>query len=271
MMAFNCPICGSGEVKVWGENWYRCSRHKCRHLFRFPQPGDEELRQFYKKIYYPTAGEAELENTPPHVASQILSWFGSLEGKSLLDVGCGEGTFWQVLPDSARARYVGIEFDALAASSASRVSGRPVFLSIEALAQGGRYSNFDLILMCQSIEHLTHPVATLRALRQVAHKDTLLLIATPNANSFAACVKKSHWIQAQNPTHFHLFSASSLRTALRQAGWPASSTIRAPIQYQKGQPLKDIARRGMRAIGRDGNLTSIVGSPGSALVHQKPD
>ncbi len=88
---------------------YRCSNSECMHAFCFPQPDDAALTEFYETDYYCTQSRL-YGQTHPEVLKQILSWLPGARGP-FLDVGCGEGLFFNTLPPGVRKGYTGVEAD----------------------------------------------------------------------------------------------------------------------------------------------------------------
>ena len=140
---------------------------------------------------------------------------GLLEpGRTLLDVGCYEGSFLGKLP--AGLRGVGVDIDAPAIDRATLRHGaaghRFVRADFESVELDERV---DVITMFHVLEHLPHPVAVLRQLARLAHAGTRLLVEVPvveNVIHGDVC----GFLTVQHLTHF---SVGSLGNALAAAGW----------------------------------------------------
>ena len=135
-------------------------------------------------------------------------------GRTLLDVGCYEGSFLGKLPVGLRG--IGVDIDAPAIERAALRHGgaghRFVRADFETVELDERV---DVITMFHVLEHLPHPVAVLRQLARLAHRGTRLLVEVPvveNVIPGDVC----GFLTVQHLTHF---SVGSLGNALAVAGW----------------------------------------------------
>ena len=135
-------------------------------------------------------------------------------GRTLLDVGCYEGSFLGKLP--AGHRGIGVDIDAPAIERAARRWGgaghRFVHADFERVELDERV---DVITLFHVLEHLPHPVAVLRQLGRLAHAGTRLLVEVPVVERVIfgdVC----GFLTVQHLTHF---SIGSLGNTLAAAGW----------------------------------------------------
>ena len=73
--------------------------------------------------------------------------------------------------------------------------------------------------MSHVIEHLLDPVGTLAIVRRLLMCGGVVVIATPNADSFLRSCLRSWWNPLDVPRHVLVFSPPSLATALATAGF----------------------------------------------------
>jgi 2-polyprenyl-3-methyl-5-hydroxy-6-metoxy-1,4-benzoquinol methylase len=142
-------------------------------------------------------------------------------GRTLLDVGCYEGSFLGKLP--AGIRGIGVDIDAPAVDRARQRWGgaghRFVHADFETVELDERV---DVITMFHVLEHLPHPVAVLRQLGRLAHPGTRLLVEVPVVENVIfgdVC----GFLTVQHLTHF---STGSLANTLAAAGWRLLSAER---------------------------------------------
>ncbi len=142
-------------------------------------------------------------------------------GARMLDIGCGNG--WVVRAANALGMQgAGMDFDPLACAAARR-------LGIEVAE--GRLPNtglpsagFDAITLHHVIEHLHDPAAAVRELRRLLAPGGVLLISTPNIDSFGSQVFGRYWRGLEPPRHLVLFNPPSLAHLLEREGFTVLAT-----------------------------------------------
>jgi SAM-dependent methyltransferase len=97
---------------------------------------------------------------------------------TLLDVGCGPGTFLRAAHD-AGWRAEGVEISRFAAERARAAHGLPVFNG-ELTALDRPAGSVDVITFWDSLEHVNDPLATLNAAHRLLRPGGLILVATDN-------------------------------------------------------------------------------------------
>lgn len=200
-----------------------------------PLPTSEEVAEYYLKEFY---GSTPPEKNDSALASQdatfnnirfsfirekIKEQLGGLEGRRLLDIGCG---FCQAL---LYFKELGLDVhgvdpatDAVKYGVGKNLAVRQGQVEDEAaLAEGGPY---DVVLLLNVLEHLREPAALLRTLHdKVIAKDGVLVIDVPNEfNDFQVTANdeydlKQWWFSP--PAHINYFSPETLRSLLSQCGY----------------------------------------------------
>jgi SAM-dependent methyltransferase len=135
-------------------------------------------------------------------------WWASdfVEGKDVLDAGCGTGFGTAMLAERRPARLVGVDIspDALARA-------RQLAPAADDLLQGDvrelpfEDSSFDVVVCFEVIEHVERQDDALDELRRVLRDTGCLLISSPNRDVYTP----------GNPHHVHEYVPAELEAALR--------------------------------------------------------
>lgn len=200
-----------------------------------PLPTSEEVENFYLKEFY---GSIPPEQNDSALASQDDTFnkirfsfirdkakecMGSLEGRRLLDIGCGYCQallFFKELGMDVRGvdpAPEAIQY-AIKKGLAVRQGG------VEDEAALGEGSPFNIVLLLNVLEHLREPANLLRTLRdKILVSDGLLVIDVPNEyNDFQVTADEEYglkqwWISP--PNHINYFSPKTLAALLTNCGY----------------------------------------------------
>jgi SAM-dependent methyltransferase len=134
-------------------------------------------------------------------------------GKRILDVGCGSGTVTRFVTESNEV--TGIDLDNAALENYSRRYGiKPVWGNFETELpfETGR---FDVVILCETMEHLAYPEVVLREVRRVLVPDGVFLGSVPNAYRLRT---RFDFLRGRpldrDPSHLRHFSLTSLTSLL---------------------------------------------------------
>ncbi|NLJ71754.1 MAG: class I SAM-dependent methyltransferase [Syntrophomonadaceae bacterium] len=132
----------------------------------------------------------------------------------VLDVGCYKGDFLNYLPGYTRCTGVDIDKTAIDMAQSRYGSSRMNFICAD--FESFQLTDFpDLITMFHVLEHLPNPLNVLTKLRELADKNTQLVIEVPIIeNGFTNDI--NGFFSVQHMTHF---SRNSLRNITQIAGW----------------------------------------------------
>jgi SAM-dependent methyltransferase len=257
-----CPICSQPAV-FWRqapdhhyENpgvWeiYHCTR--CRHLFQYPIPQEEDLLQFYPRWYY--AHQPPNTDFTPRGLRHRRAWLRShylkycrayqhlqcgaypllafldyglqrkplhfgvprfQQGGRLLDYGSGAGhtvAFMQYLGWQAE----GIEINA-AAAQVGKDAGLSIHHgSIETLED--RSDCYDHIMSSHCVEHVPDVWRLFRAFFAALKPGGVLAIEVPNAQAVAMERYQEFYYYVTMPVHVHIFTPDSILFLARSVGF----------------------------------------------------
>lgn len=187
-----CNLCGAADFEtIADEDRYGfpltadcCSR--CGLVFLNPMPTEEAYGEFYRHVYRPlvsayhgrTIDAETVEREQEVYAEQLLAtlepFLADGRRSTLIDVGGSTGVVAQAV-----ARRFGLDAAVLdpAPAEAERAAARgleTVVATIEDYEPRGR--RFDVVLLCQTIDHLRDVAGSLAKLRETVAEDGLLFV-----------------------------------------------------------------------------------------------
>jgi 2-polyprenyl-3-methyl-5-hydroxy-6-metoxy-1,4-benzoquinol methylase len=149
---------------------------------------------------------------------------------SLLDVGCGNGTFLNRMR-SLGWNVQGVEVDHKAARIAEKVFSVPVFVGT--LEEARRpAASIDAITMNHVIEHVHDPIALLQECHRILKPGAHVTVVTPNVRSLGHAWFGRDWRGLEPPRHLYLFSQSTLQNSAREAGFRKVETWTTPANAE---------------------------------------
>lgn len=162
----------------------------------------------------------------------VLEYLGSVKGKNVLEVACGRGGFAKLLATRGAIMY-GVDFSGIALQAALRKStiadsGAVHVDWTQADAQQLPFAerSFEVVVSCETIEHLPDPQLALCEMARVCRPGGLLYLTTPNYfNAMGlyyiyARVRGRRLLTpgSDQPTD-HVFTFPKIRAMVKRAGW----------------------------------------------------
>lgn len=135
---------------------------------------------------------------------------------SLLDLGCGDGTFIDI------AIKKGV--DALGVEAIPRVHNKIINSKIENFRPELAVGKFDVISLYHVIEHLHKPIKTLNKISSWLKPDGWLVIETPLVGNLTNKFLGNNYFVYSDKGHQNLFTEKELVTVLGQSGWEIKKT-----------------------------------------------
>lgn len=174
----HCPICGAADSQYLRRGYYiKCSA--CQVAFREQHETVDELGEYWQKEFW-TDEEIEKRKNREPVFREAFKLLRDQkpEGGSVLDIGCGIGTFLAVCREGGW-NVTGVEPSSIACEIARKEYGLDLIndLFSSAMFQGKK---FDAIFAAQVLHHLPDPVAFVADIDRVLADDGVLVLRTPN-------------------------------------------------------------------------------------------
>jgi 2-polyprenyl-3-methyl-5-hydroxy-6-metoxy-1,4-benzoquinol methylase len=151
--------------------------------------------------------------------SKFYAWLEQLakrhvSGRSILDVGCGEGIFLSALSDEWNKQ--GLE---PSASGATLARKRNLDVDCATLDTSTRQYQVDLISALDVIEHVIDPHHFIDSVKRHLRPGGVLLLLTGDADSFAARTAGPKWSYLRWCGHISIFSKLGLRKLVESHGF----------------------------------------------------
>jgi 2-polyprenyl-3-methyl-5-hydroxy-6-metoxy-1,4-benzoquinol methylase len=137
-----------------------------------------------------------------------------VSGRTILDVGCGDGVFLSALSDEWSKQ--GLE---PSASGASLARKRNLDVARATLDTSPKQYAVDLIAALDVIEHVIDPHQFVESFKQHLRPGGVVLLVTGDADSYAARIAGSQWSYLRWCGHISVFSQSGLRKLLESHGF----------------------------------------------------
>lgn len=231
-----CAACGSRSAAFFIEaeddltgrpgrfRFVRCAG--CGLVFQSPRLTIEHVKAYYDDQYI-----AHQERGRWGASAPLVAWaFGAVdrakialsrryatltERSSVLDVGCGAGTFLTAIRDASGAGVSGVDF--------VNLSDRPAFRGVDfhhGLFHEQQFGDrrFDLITMWHFLEHDYEPLRSLETARDLLAPDGCLIVEVPRLDSLSFRIFGDRWPGLQAPQHTALYEKATLLAMIDRAG-----------------------------------------------------
>lgn len=189
-----------------------------------PRPTQKTIGVYYPSSYAPYHSKKSKSNFLVILIKKILGKVFFLNDKLLpkiepgrmLEVGCSSGGYMEFARNLGWI-VEGIEFSE-EASKIARSKGFDVQTCVleEACPPALKY---NMITAWMVVEHLHHPIESLKKLRQWIEPNGMLVGSVPSSNSLAKFLFKDFCYDLHLPNHLYHFNPKTLELSLSNAGW----------------------------------------------------
>lgn len=188
-------------------------------MWLYPAPTQSELDAYYNGAYRVDRDQhlrRVIEEGP--AVGRWISRARRDPGR-MLEIGCSYGGMLAAFR-SHGWDVEGVELDARAAEWARDQLGLSVWSGHLEECLADLRPPYDIVALYHVIEHVTDPAAFARQLKTLCGDQGTVLIKTPNAASVIAHLTGGWWQWAAAPEHVQVYSPTSIRTLLANAGLP---------------------------------------------------
>jgi 2-polyprenyl-3-methyl-5-hydroxy-6-metoxy-1,4-benzoquinol methylase len=135
---------------------------------------------------------------------------------AVLDVGCGAGSYLDLMRALGWSRTVGVDISQSAVESA-RGLGLEAYAG-ELADANFRDGEFDAVSLSHTLEHVGDPVGLLREVKRVTKPGGRVAIVVPNVQSVSSRIFGQRWVGLETPRHLVNYSKDALAKVLDEAG-----------------------------------------------------
>ena len=193
----------------------------------------------------------------------VMEYLPDVKDQRVLEIACGRGGFSRLL-GSQGAFVCGADFSASAVGIAKdrllRASSRPDRVTyVQADAQNMPFDDntFDIVISCETIEHVPEPRLAVREMYRVCKPGGTLFLTTPNYVNFMGlyliyALVRHPGLKSSQPLD-HRFVFPQIRQFVTGAGWKIAFTTgtvhqfpfipgRDPVQFPRLESNRTIRR-----------------------------
>ena len=184
-----------------------------------PAPSKKELEKYYSDSYYTYKYYGLINRYFLHLRANKIPKKGSI-----LDVGCGEGSFLELMKKRGYECH-GLETSKDGAKKAM-LKGLTVHNNIKKIRE-----KFDVITLWHVLEHITNPVSYLRQIRSLLKKNGCLIIAVPNFDSIQSKIGRDMWFHLAPPLHIFHYTTKTIEALLKRENFKVVKVNHFSLEY----------------------------------------
>ncbi|MDH7475915.1 MAG: class I SAM-dependent methyltransferase [Microgenomates group bacterium] len=213
-----CPLCRKNNFRlIIKTKWPIKKCLYCGLVQVNPLPSRKEINSLYQGDYYKNFQPyfSQLNNHRKYFKKQIKEIKKYFKTGKILDVGCALGPFLEVgRREGFQAEGVEISDYAVAYCRKKNLTAYTgTIFSIK------KPNYYDIITAFELIEHEREPLKMLSAAYKLLKKNGLLVITTPNYDSFWRKIFGRFWIGYRHREHLFFFSPKTLTIILKKVGF----------------------------------------------------
>jgi SAM-dependent methyltransferase len=240
-----CPVCGSKEwiIRYRINEWDIDECASCGFARIDPLPGKEARGGYYSEDKVRDRN-VKKRSALKNFAKSMKHFFKNISsrdkgkifisklyrylkpGAKVLDVGCGDGTFLEMIKN--RFVCTGIEISDYLVAHA-RKKDRMVILEGDFINNDFKDGKYDGVVMMALIEHLDRPLEALKKCSGLLNDNGMLLLKTVNYGSLNRRIAGTRWAGFRPPDHIVYFNPYNLRVILKKSGFKKINVHATPF------------------------------------------
>jgi len=250
MVVAPCCLCNTPEQVslrttvdyISGEEFRLVQCPTCSLVYVSPRPEAASLARHYPQTHQKSAPALyERADARPRI-KLVSALLGGRTGR-VLDVGCGKGLLLAGLRDRGW-EVAGTELSEISSRYAVE-SGIPVHnLSLEMCPLEA--ASFDVVTFYHSLEHMTHPLQSLRVAHRLLRPGGRLVVEVPNYGSWYARSFGDAWFYLDVLRHLYHFTLATLDRMVTVAGFRISERETHNLQYDAFRIVQSVLNRFLR-------------------------
>ena len=244
--AINCLICKNTETTFFistnalmhetnNELFVFNICNNCEAVFLINPVTPEKLDHYYTDNYLPYRGHLAwgkyssfVVKSQKHLDLKRVNFVkkhlkNNNQNLSILDVGCGNPSFLEMLQQNANVNCTGIDFS----DSGWKGKNYPNLIlkkvSIEAF---DATKQFDVITLWHYLEHDYNPNKTIEKLYNCLKHGGKLIIEVPDYKSITTKIQKTNWQGWHSPRHISLLTEKSFTHLFQKDKWEIKKHLR---------------------------------------------
>ena len=185
-----------------------------------------EYDKWHEKVFESDPGHAD-ESSPWYQI--VLEFLPPVQGKKILEIACGRGGFSRFL-SSRGATVCGADFSTSAVAIAQKrlldfpsLAGTVSYLQADVQRMPFAEDSFDIVISCETIEHVPDRAAAVREMYRVCKPGGTLYLTTPNYLNFMGlyliyALVRHPGLKSSQPLD-ERFLFPQIRRLVKKAGW----------------------------------------------------
>jgi 2-polyprenyl-3-methyl-5-hydroxy-6-metoxy-1,4-benzoquinol methylase len=153
--------------------------------------------------------------------SSIIKRYTNKES-NILELGCTYGYLFKHLNGYKNLYGIDISKHAIKIAKTLNKKANLKVMNVEKLEF--KEHTFDLILAIDVLEHLPNPKQGIQEISRVLKPKKILIIVTPNPNSYSHKIKKKDWFAYKDPTHISIHNQEYWLNLLQENNFKIKKT-----------------------------------------------